>query len=416
MAEPPSPPATTLASGSPGHLSTDSRSFLLLIGALTAFSPLSTDMYLAAFPVMATDLHTSLDGIQGTLAAFFTGMAIGQLIHGPLSDRFGRRRPLLVGCAIYTVSSALCALAPNVHTLLAVRLLQAIGGSAGIVIVRAVVRDLYAVEDSARVFSRLMLVMGAAPILAPLIGSGVLAVQGWRAIFWLLTAFGLAAFSSTYSMLPETHGGTPGAARPAQVLRNFWLTLSDRSFLAPTSAAALSYLALFSYLIGSPAVLIAHHHLSPTAYAVSFGAISCCFIGSAQVNARLVRRIGPCQLLFRGSTALLAVSAVELAVATTDIGGAALLIAIWMLQMCAMGFVAGNAAALALAGQGPRAGSAAALLGSLQFAAGGLAGTLLGVLTPLSGGTAPSVAVIVVVGAGAAWLAAPWKNPAAVAA
>ncbi len=392
-----------------GHLLAGSAAFLVLLGLLTAFSPLSTDMYLSAFPAMAADLDTGLARIQGTLAAFFVGMALGQLIHGPLSDRYGRRLPLLGGCALYTLSSALCALAPNVHLLLGARVLAALGGSAGIVIVRAVVRDLYAVEDSARIYSRLMLIMGVAPILAPVVGSGILALIGWRAIFWVLTAFGVAAFASAYRMLPETHAGTPGAARPRQALRNFASVLSDRRFLAPALAAALSYCALFAYLTGSPAVLMTHYGLSPTAYGLSFGLISCGFIGSAQVNARLVRRLGARTLLHRGLTALVLVGALELASALARIDSVGLATALFVAQMCATGFVAGNAAALALADQGPRAGSAAALLGSLQFIAGGLAGTLLGLLAPLVGGTAVAIAVVVCAGAAAAWLVAPWK-------
>ena len=408
VSEPPVPVATPA-----GRLSAGSASFLVLLGLLTAFSPLSTDMYLSAFPTMAQDLGTTLAGIQGTLAAFFIGMAIGQLIHGPLSDRFGRRRPLLAGCAIYTLSSALCAFAPTVHLLFGARLLEAIGGSAGIVVVRAVVRDLYSVEDSARIFSRLMLIMGAAPILAPVIGSGVLAVVGWRAIFWLLTSFGVIAFVSAYRMLPETHGGTPGAARPAQAMRNFASALSDRTFIAPASAAALSYCALFAYLTGSPAVLIAQYGLSPTAYGVAFGVISFGFIGSAQINARLVRRFGPRTLLYRGLSAIVIVGFAELLCGAFHLGNATSTALLWLLQMSSMGFVAGNAAALALAEQGPRAGSAAALLGSLQFAAGGVAGSILGMLEPLVGNTATAMAIIVFTSTGAAWLVAPWKAGAA---
>ena len=380
---------------------------------LTAFAPLSTDMYLAAIPTVARDLATTLAAAQETLAAFFVGMAIGQLIYGPLSDRYGRRRPLLAGCALYTLASALCAIAPSIHLLIFARLLTALGGSAGIVVVRAVVRDLYAVDDSARVYSRLMLVMGAAPILAPVIGSGILYVAGWRAIFWALAAFGIAALLAVYRTLPETHAGTPGAAHPLQALRTFGAVLRDPRFLAPAGAAALAYSALFAFLTGSPGVLIKDFGLSPTAYGAAFGVIAFGYIGCAQINARHVGRSGARILLYRGLSALVIVAIAQLACAASGAAGAWLAIALWLAQLCAMGFVVGNSAALALADQAPRAGSAAAVLGALQFTSGGLAGSAVGVLAPRVGSTLIAMAVVVLAGCLAAWLVAPWKARAA---
>lgn len=395
------------------HPATARRYFLILLGALTAFSPLSTDMYLPAFPDIATEFGVSLSRVQGTMATFFLGMATGQLVHGPLSDRYGRRLPLLGGIAIFVVASAACAFAPSVDALYVARFFAAVGGSAGIVMVRAVVRDLYAVEDSARIFSRLMLVMGAAPMLAPSVGSAVLAVASWRVIFGILTAFGLLAWTAAYFGLPETHAGTPGAARPAQALRTFGQVLADRRFLAPAAAASLGYCALFAYLTASSSVLIATYHLSPRVYAVVFGATSASFILNSQVNARLVRRHAPRKLLHGGLLVLLLVGVAELIVTASGFGGAPTLIALWLVQMGSLGYIAGNAAALALAEQGPRAGSAAALLGSAQFGSGGVAGAALGLLGPLVGTTARAVGVVVATSALCAWLLRPWRPASA---
>jgi MFS transporter, DHA1 family, multidrug resistance protein len=383
--------------------------FLLLLGALTAFAPLSIDMYLPAFPTVAGDLGASMAAIEKTLAAFFAGMALGQLGYGPLTDRFGRRRPLLAGCALYTVASVLCALAPSAHLLLVARFLEALGGAAGIVVVRAVVRDLYQVEDSARIYSRLMLVMGVAPILAPLLGSALLAAVGWRAIFGVLAGFGAMAFAATYYRLPETHAGTPGAAHPARALSNFASVLADRRFLAPAVAAACSLGTMFAYITGSPDVLINHFHVPPATYAVVFGSNAAGFIAFSQLNAHLVRRLGPRELLRRGLVALTLVSALEVGCAFTGTGGAAALVALWFLQLSSLGFVAANATALALAEQGPRAGSAAALLGAGQFLCAGLASSSLGLGRQL-GGTAQAISVVVATGALVALAIAPWQR------
>ena len=382
--------------------------FLLLLGALTAFAPLSIDMYLPAFPTAAADLGASIAAVEKTLAAFFAGMALGQLAYGPLTDRFGRRRPLLAGCALYTVASVLCALAPNVHLLLVARFLQALGGAAGIVVVRAVVRDLYQVEDSARIYSRLMLVMGAAPILAPLLGSALLVLVGWRAIFWVLAGFGAAAFAAAYLRLPETHGGTPGAAHPARAVANFAAVLADRRFLAPAVAAACALGTMFAYITGSPDVLINHFRVGPTTYALVFGCNAAGFIAFSQVNAHLVRRIGPRELLRRGLYVLSLVSTLQIVCAFTGSGGAGLIVALWFLQLSSLGFVAANATALALADQGPRAGSAAALLGAGQFLCAGLAGSALGLGRQL-GGTAQAISVLVAAGALVALSIRPWR-------
>lgn len=365
----------------------------ILLGSLTAVAALSTDLYLPAVPTIAEALDASLASVQSTLSVFFTGMAVGQLAYGPLADRFGRRVPLLFGLALYTVASIACALAPDVGWLWLGRLAQALGGCAGIVVVRAVVRDLFDVTESARMFARMMLVMGAAPIFAPIVGAHILEWFGWRANFWAFALFGAVCFVAVWIRLPETHAGTPSAARPSVVGRTFLAILRDRTFLLPALVAAFGHATLFTYIVSSPAVLIDRYGVDPATFGILFGLNGCALIAASQVNARLLRRHGPAKLLQRGVAALLIVSAALLVIAWTEFGGAWGISAAWFCQLACMGFTTPNAAARALAQQGPRAGSAAALLGSVQFGVGGFAGTGVAALAlvPWAGGAEGAV-------------------------
>lgn len=368
----------------------------ILLGALTGVPALSTDLYLPALPAIADELQASLPSVQSTLSVFFTGMAVGQLAYGPLADRYGRRVPLLAGLLLYTLASVACALAPDVGALWIARLAQALGGCAGIVVVRAVVRDLFDVVESARMFARMMLVMGAAPIFAPLLGGQILQWFGWRATFWALALFGAAALVAVYVRLQETHAGTPSAARPSVVARTFLAILRDRTFLLPALVAALGHGTLFAYIVSSPAVLIEHYGIDPAVYGFFFGANGVALIAAAQVNARLLKRHGPVKLLQRGIAALLVVSALLLGVAWTGFGGPWGISLLWFAQLACMGFTSGNASARALAHQGPRAGSASALLGSMQFGLGGFVGTVVAALAlvPGIGGAEAAVGLV----------------------
>lgn len=353
---------------------------ILLLGALTAFPALTIDMYLPALPAIARELGTPLSAVQATLSLFFAGMAVGQLVYGPLSDRFGRRKPLLGGILLYLVGTVVCALAPTIEWLWAGRLGQALGGCAGIVIARAAVRDTFDVVDSARVFSRLMLVMGAAPILAPLAGGQVLRYADWRAIFWCLLAFGVACLVAVARRMPETHPGTPRAARPNVVARTFAQVLGDRSFLLPALTAGLAQGALLAYLVASPAVLIEQYGVAPQVFGFFFGLNGVGIIAASQVNARLVRKYGPDHLLARGIAWFALAGVGTLVVAYADAGGPWAISACWFVLLSSIGFVSANAAARALAQQGARAGSASALLGAMQFGCGFVSGSLVAVL------------------------------------
>lgn len=352
--------------------------FVLILGALSGLAPLSIDMYLAAFPAMATEFHASAAGVQLSLTACTIGLAIGQLVIGPLSDAFGRRLPLLAGLAVFTVASVLCAFAPSAPALAALRLAEGIGGAAGIVISRAVVRDLYSGVAVARFFSLLMLVTGLAPILAPLIGGQLLRVTSWQGVFVVLATVGLLLSIAAALGLPETlpaERRRPGST--ADTLRVFAGLLGDRMFLGYALSAALGFAALFAYVSGSSFVLQNAFGLSPQLFTLVFGVNSVGIMIVGQINGRLVGRIPPRTLLGFGLGTIALGSVSVLVVSIAGIGLMGLLPALFLV-VPSIGLVFPNATALALSGHPETAGSASALLGVLQFLAGGIAAPLVG--------------------------------------
>lgn len=376
------------------------RALALLLGALTALGPLGVDMYLPAFPAMGEALGATPAAIQRTLAVFLFGMAAGQLVFGPLSDRFGRRVPLFGALVLFAMASVGCALAASAEALAWLRLVQALGGCAGMVVARAVVRDLCDERGAVRMMAMLMLVMGAAPILAPMLGSVVLEALGWRAIFWLLAAYGVAALLLMLRFLPES---LPPERRrrdgPAAILAVYLQLLRNRRFLAHALAGAVPMLGLFAYIVGSPHVLMGVHGLDPLAYGFAFGANAFGLILASQVVARLVRRTAP-QLLLPRALMLCAAAglAVPLAVAT---GALWPLLASLFFYMSVMGAVLPMASALAMAPMGRVAGSASAVIGTLQFGGGAVVGVLLGAL----GAGSPWPLAVVVAASGVGGLA-----------
>ncbi|HEY2637245.1 MAG TPA: Bcr/CflA family multidrug efflux MFS transporter [Solirubrobacteraceae bacterium] len=353
---------------------------VVILGALSAFGPLSIDMYLPGLPELARDLGTSPSAVQLTLTACLAGLAFGQVLAGPLSDRLGRRRPLLCGIALYAVTSALCATAPSVAVLTGLRLLQGFAGAAGIVIARAVVRDLHSGAAAARFFSTLMLVNGIAPILAPVLGAQLLKVTSWRGVFIVLAVVGALLLAMTALGLRET---LPPERRRAggvrETARTLWRLARDPSFMGFALAAGLVFGSMFAYIAGSPFVVQDIYGGSPQGFSAIFAVNGVGIVVASQVAGRLVGRYGP-MVLLRFGLIMCATGGVVL-LAVFAVGG----LGLWavlpplFVSVSSVGVVLPNASALALADHPEVAGSASALLGVLQFAIGAVAAPLVGI-------------------------------------
>jgi DHA1 family bicyclomycin/chloramphenicol resistance-like MFS transporter len=380
--------------------------WLVILGALTATAPLSIDMYLPGFPAMEADLGAPPGSAELTLAGFFIGMSVGQLFWGPLSDRFGRKPPLYAGLLLYAGASLACAYAQDIGTLTFWRVLQALGGSAGMVISRAVVRDRCAAREAARAFSLLILVMGLAPILAPLLGGWVITAWGWRAIFLVMAGFALACLAAIHHGLPESHDTRhEPALSVARIAGNYASLFASRAFLGYTLSAGMAMAGMFAYIAGSPFVLIQLGGIAPQHFGWAFGGNALGFIAASQVNARLLRSHMPSQLL-RYAVWLPALSGLTLAGLTLS-GMATLPLTLlgMFVYVASLGFVAPNASACALATHGQQAGTASALMGALQFGLATLAGIAI---SQLHDGTALPLASLLALCGGGAWLVHRW--------
>ena len=372
---------------------------LLILGALSAFAPLSIDMYLPALPALGHGFGANASQVQLTLSACLLGLALGQLVAGPLSDALGRRRPLLVGVAAYTVASLLCVLAPSVGALVVLRFVQGFAGAAGIVIARAVVRDRYTGVAAARYFSLLMLVNGLAPILAPIIGGQLLRVTSWRGVFVVLAAIGALLFLAAATGLDETlapadrhTGGLPAT------LVTFRRLLADHLFVGYALSSGLSFAAMFAYISGSPFVLQDIYGVSPQLFSVVFGGNALGIMAASQVNGRLVVRVPLPRLLAMGLTGTALGGIILLAAVASHVGLIGIVPALFVV-VSSQGIVLPNATSLALSGHPRVAGSASALLGVLQYIIGAAAAPLVGI-----GGTAtalPMAMVIAILGSAA---------------
>ena len=356
---------------------------IVVLGSVNAIGPLSIDMYLPAFPEIARALHTTASAVQLTLTACVAGLALGQLVFGPLSDRLGRRVPLIAAMATYAVASLLCATASSVGALIALRFVQGLAGAGGIVIARAVVRDMRSGAAASRLFSSLMLVTGLGPILAPVVGGQLLALTSWEGIFVLLTVLsGLLAvlvFVALPETLPAERRSRQGLARTVRTMAEL---LRDRAFLGYALAGGLTFGALFAYISGSSFVLQRIYGLSPQLFSLAFAMNGLGLIAASQVNARVVERVGPTTLL-RRALACVVTSAVALLV-VVSVGGLsvwALLVPMFVI-VSSLPFVLPNTTALALADHAAVAGTASALLGVIQFMIGAIAAPLVGVAGP----------------------------------
>ncbi|GAA5128261.1 multidrug effflux MFS transporter [Pseudonocardia adelaidensis] len=352
--------------------------WICALALLTAIAPLATDMYLPALPDVAAELGTTASNVQLTLTGFLVGLAAGQLIIGPLSDAWGRRRLLLAGTLLCLVASAACVAAPTVGVLVVARFLQGFGGAAGIVLSRAMIVDRTTGNQTVRLFSLMMAINGIAPVVAPLLGSGLLGAGSWRWIFVALSALTLLMAVGAFAAVPETlpperrvRGGLRTTARDVRS------ALERPRYVGFTVAFALAFATMFTYISGSPFVLQDVLGLSSGAYALAFGANAAGLIGASIANGQLAGRVDPQRVLAVATGALVLLSVALLGIV---LAGPSLwpVLAVLFLALTSLGFIMGNATALASREVRDVAGTGSALLGALQFALGAVVSPLVG--------------------------------------
>jgi DHA1 family bicyclomycin/chloramphenicol resistance-like MFS transporter len=376
----PTDPANATRSTSPASLTApEYRRLAVILGALTAMGPLAIDMYLPALPTIAREMQTSAASVQVSLAAYFVGIAIGQAFYGPISDRWGRKPALYFGLGLFVLASVGCAVADSPRTLIAFRFLQALGGCAPLVVPRAVVRDYFDQRGSVRMLSVLILVMGLAPILAPLVGGQLLVNFGWRSVFWLLAAYGSVWLTVVAVLLPESlPTGRRQRQRLGAILGVYGRLLRDRVYLGWVMTGGLIFAGLLSYISGSPFVFIELFGVAPEEYGLYFGTNAVGIVTASQVNRWLANRYNPERVVAVVLPIAAAAGLVLLIDAYTGFGGfAGILVPLWVFIAC-HGFTMPNTTALAMAPHGTVAGSASALMGTLQFVLGSTGGALIG--------------------------------------
>lgn len=368
------------------------RRWVLIMGTIVAIGPMSIDMYLPSLPALQAHFGVSAADVQLTLAAYFIGLAIGQIAYGPIADRFGRRLPLLIGLSVYSASSLLCALAPSIESLIGLRFLQAVGGCAGMIVTRAMVRDRFEPQDMARITSHLVLVMGVAPILAPLAGGQLLVLSGWQAIFCALALFGAACFALSWFGLPETLAQRGEPLQFGRILRSYARLLSHRRFMGYTLAGGVATSGMFAYISGSAFVFIEVYGVSPQAFGWFFGSNAAGLIVTSQINRYALDHFRAERVLRAALTSYASFGVILVVCATTGFGG------LWGIALSlfgcisSLGFSFPNATAAAMAPFGDRAGMASAMMGTLQFSIAAVTGALVG---HFHNGTAMPMAVVI---------------------
>lgn len=350
---------------------------VILLGALTAMGPLAIDMYLPSLPAIAAGLKADPAQAQTTVAAFLAGMALGQPFYGPWSDRIGRRTPLILGAAIFVAGSVACAMATSIELMLAARFLQALGACAGGVVSRAIIRDRFDHTETARMLSLMMLIMGLAPILAPILGSALLAFGGWRLNFWFMTAFGLVIGLAAVLRLKESRSpATAAQARSENPFQSYAAILRRRRLVGYALCGALNGATLFTYISSSPGLIMGTYGFSSAVYPWIFGLNALGVIGAGQVNRVLLRRATPDQVLLRASTVAIVFGVALAAAALTGADGPWVILPLLFALLSSYGFMQGNTMAGALNVDPLRAGAISALMGTLSFATGAAAAAL----------------------------------------
>ncbi|RZG77124.1 multidrug effflux MFS transporter [Acinetobacter sp. WCHAc060025] len=358
-----------------------STGWIMLLALFTSLGPLSIDMYLPALPEMAQDFNVTTQQIANTLPAYFFGLAIGQLIYGPISDRIGRKKPLYFGMALYAIASLLCVLAPDHWSLIAARVLQALGGCVGVVMARAAIRDRLDVQSSAQAFASMMIVMGIAPILAPTLGAAILHFFSWHAVFIALCIIGVMCFLCVHFLFKETL--EPERRLDLSFNQVFILYASifkDKSFRLPMMAGCFTGAALFCYISSASAVLMDGYHLTQQQFAIAFGFNAFGIILVSTLNKHLAHKLSVIRRLTIGGVIQLTGSVIIVIAGLMAHAHLALVMLGLFLTVSGIGFTGPNAMAFAMSEQGARAGTASAIMGSMQFACGLLGGVVLNFL------------------------------------
>ena len=354
---------------------------ILILGLLTAMGPFSIDMYLPAFPAIAHGLKTSVAQVMLSLSSFFIGISAGQLVYGPMLERFGRKKPLYVGLVIYLLASIGCAFTESINSLIAFRFLQALGSCAGMVTSRAIVRDLFEVKDSAKIFSSLMLVVAVSPIIAPTVGGYVTAALGWRYVFAALIVVDMAILAGVYFLLPESKKPDPShSLKPKSIVRNFGSIIIQPQFYVYAFTGAVAAAGLYAYISGSPQVFIELFGVNEKQYGWIFAIIAIGIISASQINTFVLRR-HPSEKIIQRALMLQSIIGVSFAAITFfNLGDLYTTIVLIFLYIGCQGFIFPNASALTLAAFGHNAGNASALMGAIQMGIGATASAVVSIL------------------------------------
>ncbi len=350
---------------------------ILVLGSLTAIGPFSIDMYLPGFPAIARDLHTDIAHVALTLTSYFIGISTGQLVYGPLLDRYGRRKPLVVGLLIYIAAALGCALAPTIQALIALRCVLALGACVGIVAARAIVRDLFPIEEIAKIFSTLMLVLGISPIIAPTVGAYVAATFGWRFIFVTLALIGTVILLGVLRYLPESRAGDASLSlHPVRIAREYGSVVKEKAFIVFGLASAAASCGLFAYISDAPFVFMTLFGLTEREFGWMFGLSACGVIGASQVNRVALRRWDSRTISIAavGGQCLFAAGLVSAAVIHVSF---VVFVVVIIGYLICLGFLSPNTTAIAMEPFTRNAGTASALMGSMQMTAGALGSALV---------------------------------------
>ncbi|ULQ53198.1 multidrug effflux MFS transporter [Flavihumibacter fluvii] len=362
---------------------TGKKSFylILILGLLTAIGPFSIDMYLPAFPDIARGLNTTVAKVMLSLSSFFIGISAGQLLYGPLLERYGRKKPLYAGLIIYLIASVGCAMATTVNGLILFRFLQALGGCVGMVAARAMVRDLFEVKENAKIFSLLMLVVAVSPIIAPTLGGYVTAAFGWRYVFVMLILVALIIITAIYFLLPESKQPDPNfSLKPKPIIDSFMGIIRHPQFYTYSLTGAIASAGLYAYISGSPHVFMEIFKVSERQYGWIFALIAMGLIGSAQINTVLLKNYTSEQIIKAALSSQCIIGVILAGITYAGWGDLFVTIFLIFIFLCCQGFIFPNSSALSLAPFGHNAGSASALLGAMQMFIGASASALVSIL------------------------------------